>query len=121
MQSKKEVQVFPAFSLCTSPRTEVFPGNSVGLRLHNLLPGLTSLISEKIPIELENLRAEHVHLFLHLIPSHSGLSTALGAMTTAGGASSPSAFLVSVLIFLVKVHPILSTCRLVGSWLPSLL
>jgi hypothetical protein len=30
--------------------TEVFLGNSVGLSLHNLLPGLAHLISEKIPI-----------------------------------------------------------------------
>ena len=52
--------------------TEVFPGNSVSLRLHNLLPGLTSLISEEISIELKNLHTEHVRSFLRLVPSLSG-------------------------------------------------
>ena len=47
---------------------EVFPGNSVGLCLHNILPGLESLISDEISIELDNVLDEQVHSFLHLVP-----------------------------------------------------
>ncbi len=52
---------------------QVFPGNSVSLCLHNLLPELASLISEEISIELEDLHTKHVHSFLHLIHSLPGL------------------------------------------------
>ena len=44
---------------------EVFLGNSAGLFLHNLLPGLASLISEEMAMELHT---EHIRSFMHLIP-----------------------------------------------------
>ena len=71
MQSKKEVQVFSCL-LAMHLTMEVLLGNSVSLHLDNLLPGLASLISEEISIELENLCAEPVRSFLCLISCLSG-------------------------------------------------
>ncbi len=62
--------------------TEVFSGNSVNLCLHNLLPELASLISKEISIELKNLCAEHVCLFLNLISCLLGFVLIKKKMTT---------------------------------------